>query len=342
MRVRLLLPIAALALLATPAIAQEWLLNAKASTFYMQTAKANAVIETHQFTGLDGAVHPNGDASVKIDLTSVLSGIDLRDVRMRFLLFETYKFANADISAKLDMTKLQQLQQTARVTYPLKFTLNLHGVTKEMEATVNVTRVSDKSISVVTAKPIIIMAESFNLTAGIAKLSEAIAGVPIVPAASFTFDLLFETGEKLPEIQTARAEATQRKIETETAPISAEACETRFKVISTTGAVYFKTGSAELDASSDPLLASVVDIANRCPSMRIEVSGHTDNVGNRNANQSLSEQRAKSVANFMTQRGVNASRIVTAGFGGSRPVAQNSNEAGRSKNRRIEFRVLQR
>ena len=99
-----------------------WLLNASASHFYMQTAKAEAIVETHQFTGLDGSIGKNGDASVRVDLTSVASGVDVRDVRMRFLLFETYKFPNAEITAKLDMAKLQDLLKTTRVMYPLKFT----------------------------------------------------------------------------------------------------------------------------------------------------------------------------------------------------------------------------
>src|SRR6516165_791934 len=91
------------------AAAQEWLLNAGASHFYMQTVKANAIFEIHQFTGLDGSISNDGDAVVRIDLTSVASGIDVRDVRMRFLLFETYKFPNAEVSAKLDMGALRTL-----------------------------------------------------------------------------------------------------------------------------------------------------------------------------------------------------------------------------------------
>src|SRR5262245_17479435 len=102
--------------------AQEWLLNSSASRFHMQTLKANSIFEVHQFTGLDGSVSSNGDATVKIDLTSVASGVDVRDVRMRFLLFETYKFPHAEVTAKLDMASLQALRTTTRITYPLKFT----------------------------------------------------------------------------------------------------------------------------------------------------------------------------------------------------------------------------
>jgi OOP family OmpA-OmpF porin len=321
--------------------AQEWLLNSAASRFHMQTLKANSIFEVHQFTGLDGSVSGNGDAIVKVDLTSVASGVDVRDVRMRFLLFETYKFPNAEVTAKLDMASLQALRTTTRVTYPLKFRLALHGFTQEIETPVIVTRLSDKSVSVTSSKPIVIAADSFGLLAGIAKLSEAVNGTTIATGATFTFDLLFETGDKLPELQAARVEAAKRKTEAETSTISAEACETRFSGISTAGAVYFKTGSAELDKESTPILQSVADIANRCPGTRIEVTGHTDSVGGREANRQLSEQRARSVVSFLAQQGVAATRVQSSGYGDTRPIVPNDSETNRAKNRRIEFKVLQ-
>lgn len=321
---------------------QTWLLNASASHFYMQTAKNNATVENQQFTGLDGSISKDGDASVKIELISVASGIDVRDVRMRFLLFETFKFPQAEITAKLDMAKLQELVSTTRMTYPLRFKLNLHGIEREMEAPVYVTRLGDKSVAVTSAQPIIVTAESFGLLGGIAKLSEAVNGIPIVTAASITFDLVFETGEKIPEIESARAEATRRRTAEETSTISTEACETRFSVISTTQAIYFKTGSAELDVNSEPLLNSVADIANRCPAAKIEVTGHTDSVGGREANKQLSEGRARSVVSYLAQRGIPASRIESAGYGDTRPIGPNDTEANRAKNRRIEFRVKAR
>ena len=89
--------------------AQQWVLNGGASHFYMQTSKAESITEIHQFTGLSGTIDGGGNADVKIDLTSVSSGIDVRDVRMRFLLFETYKFPTAEVTAKIDMSKLQDL-----------------------------------------------------------------------------------------------------------------------------------------------------------------------------------------------------------------------------------------
>jgi OmpA-OmpF porin, OOP family len=337
---RVMLVIAVTAGCLGSAHAQEWLLNSGASRFQMQTVKANSIFEVHQFTGLDGSITDSGDATVKIDLTSVASGIDVRDVRMRFLLFETYKFPTADVTAKLDMASLQALRTTTRITYPLRFKLALHGFSQEIETPVTVTRLSDKSVSVATSKPIVITADSFGFGPGIAKLSEAVGGTIIATGATFTFDLLFETGDKLPELQAARDEAVKRKTEAETSTISAEACETRFSVISTAGAIYFKTGSAELDKESGPILQSVAEIANRCPAVKIEVTGHTDSVGGKENNRQLSEQRARAVLGFLSQRGVAPIRVEAAGYGDSRPIVPNDSEANRAKNRRIEFRVL--
>lgn len=320
--------------------AQEWLLNSSASHFYMQTVKANSIFEVHQFTGLDGSITKDGDATVKIDLTSVSSGIDLRDVRMRFLLFETYRFPYAEITAKLDMTALRALLTTTRITYPLKVTVALHGVTQDIDAPVTITHLGDKTISVASVKPIIVKTDAFGLTPNVAKLSEAINGTVIATGATITFDLQFENGDKILALQAARDEDVKRKAEAETSPISVEACETRFDVISTAGAIYFNTGSAELDHKSDAILQSVADIANRCPTAKIEVTGHTDSNGDKERNKELSEQRAHAVMSFLVQRGIAASRVEVLGYGDTRPIAPNDTEANRAKNRRIEFRVL--
>jgi OmpA-OmpF porin, OOP family len=320
--------------------ARGWLLNSSASHFYMQTVKANSIFEVHQFTGLNGSISKDGDATVKIDLTSVSSGIDLRDVRMRFLLFETYRFPYAEITAKLDMAAFQVLLTTTRITYPLKVTVALHGVTQDIDAPVTITRLGDQSISVASVKPIIVRTDAFGLTPNVAKLSEAINGTVIATGATITFDLLFESGDEILALQAASDEDAKRKALAETSPISVEACETRFDVISTAGAIYFKTGSAELDHKSDAILQSVADVADRCPTAKIEVTGHTDSNGDRETNKKLSEQRAHAVMSFLVQRGIAAARVEALGYGDTRPIAPNDTEVNRAKNRRIEFRVL--
>ncbi len=122
-------------------------------------------------------------------------------------------------------------------------------------------------------------------------------------------------------------------------PISEEACETRLNVITETGAIYFETASAVLAPESAPLLKSVADVAKRCPAITIDVGGHTDNVGDQSYNQRLSEERAKSVTDFLSRQGVSLTRIRAAGYGSTRPVGSNSDAVGRAKNRRIEFKI---
>jgi outer membrane protein OmpA-like peptidoglycan-associated protein len=320
--------------------AQEWRLDSGASHFYMQTAKANSIVEIHQFTGLQGRVSPDGDAKVTIDLTSVSSGIDVRDVRMRYLLFETYKFPNAEVTARLDPNRLRQVLSGPRMMYPLSFTVSLHGMSKEFETLVYVTRLSEHSVSVSTVKPIVVHTDDFALTAGLNKLSEAVNGTPIVSAASFTFDLVFDSGERVAAITHEDEEALRRKQEEEHRQITATECQTRFSVISTSGAIYFRTNSAELDPRSDPLLDSVADVANRCPDVRVEIAGYTDSVGSPDYNLHLSEDRARSVADFLIRHGVRPSRISSRGFGREHPIAPNDSEVGRARNRRIEFHVI--
>jgi outer membrane protein OmpA-like peptidoglycan-associated protein len=308
----------------------------------MQTEKLDAVIERQEFTKLEGHVSKDGDADIKIDLGSLETGIDLRNVRMRFLLFETFKYPAAEITTRLDKSKLQFLAAAKSPVkgYPLTLNVNMHGLVKEIKAEVWITRLSDSTVSVATVDPIVVSAETFDFTKNIAKLADAMGGIHIVPSASITFNLVFATGALKPQIEAASQQQDKARAEQQSQAITSEACETRFNVISQTGAIYFKTGSAELDKESEPLLNSGADIANRCPSVKFDVEGHTDNVGSKRSNQKLSEERAKSVVDYLTAKGVAASRIQSAGYGETRPVVPNNSEANRAKNRRIEFKVI--
>ena len=74
--------------------------------------------------------------------------------------------------------------------------------------------------------------------------------------------------------------------------------------------------------------------------MRIELGGHTDNVGSEASNQKLSEQRAKAVYDYLVQHGVPAERLTYKGYGQSQPVADNSTPEGRRQNRRTVFTII--
>jgi OmpA-OmpF porin, OOP family len=101
--------------------------------------------------------------------------------------------------------------------------------------------------------------------------------------------------------------------------------------------VLFDFNKATLQPASDGPLGQVAALMAANPSMQIEVQGHTDNVGGDDYNQKLSEARASSVMIWLTQHGVAAGRMTAKGYGKTRPVADNNNDEGRMKNRRVEI-----
>lgn len=103
----------------------------------------------------------------------------------------------------------------------------------------------------------------------------------------------------------------------------------------------FKTGGSEIESTNFVLLNKIIDAVNRFPKANIVVSGHTDSTGSNDLNLQLSQDRAKTVANFMTQVGnIDSSRIQFKGFGKNKPVASNETVEGRAQNRRVEILII--
>ncbi len=104
--------------------------------------------------------------------------------------------------------------------------------------------------------------------------------------------------------------------------------------------VEFDTGKATIRKESYPRLDSVVEYMTHKKSARIEISGHTDNVGKPEKNKKLSEKRAQACRDYLISKGVAGDRIVAIGYGDELPIASNDTAAGRQKNRRIEATEL--
>jgi len=104
--------------------------------------------------------------------------------------------------------------------------------------------------------------------------------------------------------------------------------------------VNFDTGKATIRPESFVQLDGVVDFMVHNKAARVEISGHTDNVGNAKANKTLSEQRAQACRNYIVSKGIDKKRLDAVGFGDERPIAPNDTEEGRQKNRRIEAKEL--
>jgi outer membrane protein OmpA-like peptidoglycan-associated protein/Tol biopolymer transport system component len=104
--------------------------------------------------------------------------------------------------------------------------------------------------------------------------------------------------------------------------------------------IFFDYAKYSLRPESTNELERLIKLLNDVPSMRIEISGHTDNRGSAELNQKLSENRAKSVVDYLVSKGISASRLEYKGYGKEQPVATNDTDAGRQENRRTEFKIL--
>jgi outer membrane protein OmpA-like peptidoglycan-associated protein len=107
--------------------------------------------------------------------------------------------------------------------------------------------------------------------------------------------------------------------------------------------VSFATGKEVIQSDSFGLLQQIADVMQQHPEIaRVAVDGHTDNKGPERANVELSRRRAAAVERWLVEHGVDARRLEARGFGPRRPIADNKTDAGRSKNRRVEFQILRR
>jgi len=104
--------------------------------------------------------------------------------------------------------------------------------------------------------------------------------------------------------------------------------------------LFFVSGKTDINPTSYPELDRLIDVMKKHKQMEIEIAGHTDNVGSDKINNELSLKRANAVKDYLTGKGVEASRLTAKGYGKTKPVAPNTTEDGKKKNRRVDFTIL--
>ncbi|MFB6305734.1 MAG: OmpA family protein [Flavobacteriales bacterium] len=106
--------------------------------------------------------------------------------------------------------------------------------------------------------------------------------------------------------------------------------------------VFFETAKYNLKPRSKAELDKLVKFLEKNPNIKIQLSGHTDKVGKEKDNQILSENRAQSVVDYLIKNGIDKNRLTAKGFGEKKPIATNETEKGRAKNRRTEFKIIEK
>jgi outer membrane protein OmpA-like peptidoglycan-associated protein len=105
--------------------------------------------------------------------------------------------------------------------------------------------------------------------------------------------------------------------------------------------IFFETNQYELIETSRIELNKLVAMLQKYPDIKIEIGGHTDNVGSHEYNISLSQNRAKSVRDYLIENKIDPARIKYKGYGETQPVDSNDTEEGKANNRRTEFKIIE-
>lgn len=174
--------LASLLLIASGVAHAEWTLNSDQSELAFVSIKKSEIAEVGTFGMLSGTLADDGNATLTIDLGSVDTAIEIRDTRMRDMLFEIVKFPSAQLNTAVNMDAVQDLQPGETLTQELDVTLELHGATKSFKAPVVITGLENGNMQVVTREPIIINAADFKLVDGIDQLRE-VAGLSSISMA---------------------------------------------------------------------------------------------------------------------------------------------------------------
>ncbi|MHA7820861.1 MAG: YceI family protein [Erythrobacter sp.] len=169
-----------------------WTLDGTASELSYVSIKSGEIAEVNSFEALSGNVAADGAATIEIDLSSVSTGVDIRDERMRDILFVVADNPNATVTAQIDPASFEALKVGESKQTTLDGTLALKGIEAPFQADVTVTRAGPDRVIAVSDKPVIVEAGRFELTEGLGQLQE-LAGLPsITPAVPVTFSLAFQ------------------------------------------------------------------------------------------------------------------------------------------------------
>jgi hypothetical protein len=164
-------------------------LVAEKSDIRFISVKNAAVAEVHHFKSLSGGIE-DGQVRVSIPLVDVETMIPIRNERMQKMLFETELYPKATLSGSVDMDKVMALKSGEYTAMDVRFTLDLHGSSKQLSSTVNVARFGDE-IHVSTEKPLVLNASDFELTAGIDRLRKVAGLNNIATQVPVTAQLVF-------------------------------------------------------------------------------------------------------------------------------------------------------
>lgn len=171
----------------------SWHLDPLHSELHFITVKNTAITEVHSFRTISGMVNDQGMAVVDIDLASVNTHIEIRDERIKDMLFNVVNYPEASLSAQVDLKALNAMKVGEIKTIPLTIELSLHDHQQQIETKVSVSALSDGAFQVNTLKPIVIDTNAFELGDGVKALQDVAKLDSIATSIPVTAQFVFQT-----------------------------------------------------------------------------------------------------------------------------------------------------
>ncbi|WP_258405172.1 YceI family protein [Shewanella mesophila] len=171
-----------ISLFSATALASSWQVNSQDSVVNFISVKKGDIAEVHKFTQVSGILDTDGGFNLSIPLTSVWTNVEIRDIRMKEVLFETAQYPSVELMAKVDINSIEKLAIGTMQSLSLDATLTLHGEEKSILVNVRVAKLAQDKILVMSEYPIIVNAADFGLTSGVDKLRE-LAGLSAISQA---------------------------------------------------------------------------------------------------------------------------------------------------------------
>lgn len=169
-----------------------WQVNSDASNVSFVSVKKGDVGEVHRFKALQGSLNDAGEFALTIPLASVDTGIEIRDERMKTMLFEVEQFPSLTLSAKIDKATVDALPVGQILQLELPAEISLHGKTDKVNVDATVARLADNRLLVTSRGMVMVNAGNFGLTGGVEKLREVAGLSAISKAVPVSFVLVLE------------------------------------------------------------------------------------------------------------------------------------------------------
>ncbi len=174
-----------------PVTNHSYTLDSESSSLFFVSTKNVHVIETHTFTDITGEISSAGEVVVFVNLNSVESGIDIRNERLRELLFETSQFNTAAATMSLDLATIDAIPIGEVSELSLSVQASLHGINTDLLVQISVTRLTADTLLIQNLAPLLLHVEDFNLGAGVEALKE-LAGLDVISySVPVNFTLIF-------------------------------------------------------------------------------------------------------------------------------------------------------